>query len=1264
MKKIFVLSFVWMLAMLLGNAMSALAQGGVGNAQLSGTVTDPSGGAISGAAITLRNPATDVTYNATSNASGYFTIANVEPGTYELKASFSGFANYTQTGLVLAVSQVATANIAMALQSQGEKVVVTTEEQVIEPTKTEISQVVGEQQIQDLPTSGRLFTDFALLTPGVATSRTSLGTTFTEYEATQISFGGMRSFSNEITVDGADFVNTASGIQRSTPPQESVQEFRVVNNSFGAEYGRAIGGIVNIVTKGGTNDFHGSAYEYFQNNALDSANLLQKPEPHLQSVALPDTLQQNQFGGTVGGPIQKDKTFFFLNYEGKRRAESPLYPPDLVNNIQVIDDAKALMGLAPEGCTLPGLAACGGAPGATTADPLGFLKNFLKTSNNDYGFARVDHQFNASNRLSVRYNVEDARDSGELVGQTLDGGGIGVPSGGRDLLIRDQSLVGTLDTTLTPTLVNTLLVQYARRHYNFLGMTGQPDFSILNDLEVGHNFGTNDRLYESRVELGDSISWVKGNHVWKFGFDGNYLWSLENFPGFTPTRMLVPTGGTNAAACLAVFSDFYNGSVGSHVAVPGDVTAAEASCPVPGDDGVVFAYAGVPLPTSPTACSGIAPCSPTVTGANPLNTTTWANAYPPNFFNRYSRQIDHGYWGPFIQDQWRITPKLTFNYGIRWDVESGLASYVRPDYNEWQPRVGLAFSPDSKTVVRAGFGMFFDRQNLTFFFVPNTQKVIAGYQCGNKAPASITAVCSSGGVNAFGVPYAATLPQQFPNLQSNAGQAVQGYQIFGFPAAAGAAADAASIIATGAYVAPAFQNITMSGTCGSTLACGIGMGGMDHNSRTPYAEQASLELDHQFGKGLAVNLAYLFVGAHKLVRGNNINVPCPVGTTDAGQLANPTDPNVWPIPSAPPNPPFLASLLAFPDWVPGKVNANGSFSTCSTGTPTLGTGALAGLGPWFQGAGPAAGLQTMSSGLEDYNNDVANAVYHGGTLSVMERIKNFNLTANYTYSHTIDNGNFTTFINLPVNQFDYAAERSNSNQDARHRLVTNFTATGPESQWWTRHFTLSSIITLQSGRPFTMFYGANTFNDVAGGATDRVGGAPVAGHCASTATCDTVIGRNTYVGDPLYAWDLHLGRFFQLTERMKLDISVDAFNLLNRSNVDEVTSVYGSPVFCGGANGATPVIPRHYRDATSHFIQSGSGGGITCPNGLAGETPVLAGPFQVGNNAADPINVAPPGLGGFAPQTVFIPDNPNATFGLPRTMLNPRQFQFAAKFLF
>jgi outer membrane receptor protein involved in Fe transport len=1259
-----------------GCVNSTFAQGGVANAQLNGTVTDPSGGAIAGAAISVRNVSTNITYTATSNDRGFYAIANLPPGNYELKASYTGFAAYTQTGIVLEVGQVATINVSMQIAAAGEKVVVTEVAPVIEPTKTEISQVVESQQIQSLPISNRLFTDFALLTPGVAVSRTSLGTTFTEYETTQISFGGMRGFSNEITVDGADFVNTASGVQRATPPQESVQEFRVVNNSFGAEYGRAIGGIVNIVTKGGTNDLHGSMYEYFQNQALDSRNLLQKPEPSgvtpskLQSVLLPDALRQNQFGGTLGGPIQKDKTFFFINYEGKRRGESPLYPPDLVNNLQLIDDTKALMGLAPEGCNV-GLAKCwaGAAPGSTisTAQALGFLHNFLKTADNDYGFARFDYQINTSNRLAVRYNAEDARDSGELVGQTLDGGGIGVPSGGRDLLVRDQSLVGTLDTTLTPTLINNLLVQYARRHYNFLGMTGQPDFSILNDLEVGHNFGTNDRLYESRVELGDSISWVKGNHVAKFGFDGNYLWSLENFPGFDPVRMLVPTGG-NAAACLAVFSEyFHSGPFGKGVTPPADVAAAAGpagGCPVPEDNGVVFTYAGVPLPTSPSACSAT-PCTSTVTTADPLNTTTWANAYPPSFFNNYSRPIDHGYWGVFAQDQWRITPKLTLNYGLRWDYESGLASYVTKDFNEFQPRVGLAYSPDSKTVVRAGFGIFFDRQNLTFFFVPNTQKIVAGYQCDNHPPAAIVAKC----VNPFGAPGTVVLPQVFPNIQSNLGQAVQGYQIFGAPAAAGAPFIAASIIGTGAYNAASpflASPIEMAGTCDTTGACGIGEGGMDHNSRTPYAEQASFELDHQFAGGFAVNASYLFVAGHKLVRGNNINVPCPMGTTDKAQAANPTDPGFWPI---------TAPSAIFPDWVPGLVNANGTFSKCSNGTaanpsgaPILGSGAIAGLGPWFQGAGPSAGLQTMSSGLEDYNNDISNAVYHGGTVTAIERVKNFNLTANYTFSHGIDNGNFTTFINLPPNQFDYTSERANSNQDVRHRFVANFTALGPEDTW-VRHFTLSSIITIQSGRPFTIYYGSNTLNDVAGGATDRVGGAPLGvctsncgsryeDVCTSASDCATMIPRNTYIGDPLKSWDFHLGRYFQLTERMKLDVSVDAFNLLNRSNVDEVTSVYGSPVFCGNS------IPRRYKDAVSSAIHTASLS-QACPVGNVSSA-ISHVPSFVGSLATTPIpngNPADPCFStGFT--CLFIPVEPNANFGLPRTMLNPRQFQFAAKFSF
>src|SRR5262249_38366979 len=388
--------------------------------------------------------------------------------------------------------------------------------------------------------------------------------------------------------------------------------------------------IVNIITKGGTNDFHGSLYEYFQNNATDARYMLQ-PAP------LAHQLRQNQFGATLSGPVKKDKTFFFMNYEGKRKAESPVYPPDLITYLDLNNPTKAVLGLAPEGCS-QGLSSCG----STDAAYRGYLNSFLKTTDDDWGFIRVDHQLSTNNRLGIRYNVEDTRSTGTLVGQTLDGGGIGVPSGGRDLFIRDQSLFGTLVTTLKPNLVNAALVQYARRHYNFPGMTGQPDFSLLNDLELGHNFGTDDRKYESRVQFSDSLSWVKGNHVWKFGFDGNYVLSLDNFPGFTPVRSLILTAGAGPIDWMANFASFYTTQYGGGGGLAMDVmdAANPANCPVSGSNGVVVVYSGVPLPTDPNVCStGCAPLVSVASG-NTLDTTTWGNAYQPSLFSHYSKEID------------------------------------------------------------------------------------------------------------------------------------------------------------------------------------------------------------------------------------------------------------------------------------------------------------------------------------------------------------------------------------------------------------------------------------------------------------------------------------------------------------------------------------------------------------------------------------------------------------------------------------------------
>ena len=1212
------------LSLALGITQYATAQATVSFALLNGTVSDEAGRTIARATVTVRSLDTNQTFTAVSSDTGFYALPGLPPGRYELAVSSAGFGKYTRTGVELTVGQTATLNVTLKVAGVKEEVVVSTEAPAVETTRSEVSQVIDAKQITDLPISGRLFTDFALLAPSVATSRTSLGTTFTEFEVTQISFGGMRSFSNEITVDGADFVNTITGVQRATPPQDSVQEFRVVNNSFGAEYGRALGGIVNIVTKSGTNQIHGSAYDYLQNSATDARSLLQ-PAP------LPDELRENQLGGTLGGPIKKDKTFFFLNYEGRRRGASPTYAPDLYENIGAIDQAKAYLGLAPEGCDLK--------PADCTGSPFSYLQGVLKTVNNDYGFAKLDHQINANNRFALRYGIEDARDLGELIGNTEDGGGIGVPSGARNLYIRDQSLVGTLNSVLRPNLVNTVLGQYARRHYNFPGATGEPNLDVVNDLSFGHNFGTYDAIYESRAQFSDSIYWVKGNHVTKFGFDGNYVWSYNNYPGFTPERDLIPN-----LDCLYAFADTISLlTTGAYGTIPENCTALQ-----PGANGLETIYFGVAVPRTGFV-NGYQPLPPTGGGFG----SGWPNAFPTNQYSNYAYTLNHGYWGFFAQDQWRFRPNLTLNYGLRWDFESGLGTTAEPDYRAFQPRLGFAYSPDSKTVIRGGFGMFFDRNNLTFFFTTGNQKALPGYLCN---PPSADPNCAANGFTSGVVA---------PMIQTNAANggwqldATPGYpatpslpcpvlglpatycsQLPGTPAQQTISVEvlqALSILGAGPT---AYPTQTLTGPCTAnpitgapTGACGVGAGGIQRDGRLPYAEQGSLQIDRQFGKGLTVEAGYLFVGAHKLVRGNNINIGCPYGTQKA-------------------NNPYYAQ---------GILDPSGSLTACS-GTPVLGP---FGLGPFFDYLGPAAnptlpiynplapvnpsGLEfgvpaaagsppTLSAGLLDYNNNVANAVYHGLTLTAIERLKYFRMTANYTYSHTIDNGNFTTFINLPVNQYDYANERANSNQDLRNHLVTNFTATAPEHSFL-RDFELSSIINLQSGRPFTLFAGEGVFGDIADLSTDRVGGAPVNGTCTSVSDCGTTVRRNTYIGAPLYSWDLRLSRNFKLGEGKILDFSVDAFNMFNHPNVDEVSSVYGSPVFCG----ASPAIPKHYNDATTTAIQQGAAS-VSCASQQATGNP--------GAWLAD----------GLVP--VPIPNSPTATFGLPRTMFNPRQLQFSLKFSF
>jgi hypothetical protein len=487
----------------------------------------------------------------------------------------------------------------------------------------------------------------------------------------------------------------------------------------------------------------------------------------------------------------------------------------------------------------------------------------------------------------------------------------------------------------------------------------------------------------------------------------------------------------------------------------------------------------------------------------------------PEQEKNFSVNLNHGYYGFFVQDQWKFSEKLTLNYGLRYDFESGLSDQMDVSHKGFQPRVGLAYSPNKKTVIRAGFGLFNDRYALSFLFItyPQRPAIIPGADLPPNRRGAESAVYE---LNAypFGVPDAPT-PAQITK----------------------------DFLRTGEV-----RSTSVS------MPTSVGYSYTDRHSPIPYSEQASLEINREVGRGFTIGAGYLFVAAHHLLRSTLGNL-CPAEGISTGLYQCP---------------PASAFQSRPPDYPAGK--------------------------------SLYSGVPRYQAGLICCNDLTGNSVYHGGTLQVTKTASKYgNLNASYTLSHTLDDGTFATFISVPEDIFRRGLERATSNQDARHRFVTNFSLFGP-SNTFLRNFTLSNIVILQSPRPFTLFVGFDSNKDLID-VSDRVGNLP----------------RNTYKGDSFKTWDIRLSRSINLPrEGTRLEVAADAFNLLDRGNVDEVVGVYGTYNVCGGQ------LPRQYQDAASRAIQAGQVSG--CP--------------------------------------VFGPQAPNPLFGTPRTVFNPRQLQLSVKLLF
>lgn len=467
---------------------------------------------IAGAKVTGRNLATNQSVENSTNNNGIYRLGTLQPGSYEITVEATGFQRLVVGGVDISVGQSATLNATLSVGALTETVTVFNQTSPVDPAKTEVSEIVDRVRIAELPISGRQFIDFALLTPNTVVGKgISLGASSPLVEdVPRISFGGLfEQHSNYFALDGGDHTVSLNGFQHNGPSQEAVQEFRVLSSSYSVEYGRAMGGIVNIITRAGTNDVHGSAYYFLRNSSLDATNILSAPGF--------DTLRQQQYGVSLGGPITKNRFFYFGNYEGQRRRESPLYSRYILDNISAINRAKRSLGLSEE------------------------VLNKLQTKDYDYLLLRADSSLSSGTHLFARYNFANQRSENA----PSVPGGLGGPSTFRKNDVLSQSLMANLTALIRPNLVNQGFIQFSRKAFSNDPLSLEPNLEIPNIATFGKHIGPADFYRENRFQVSDNLSFSVGNHDLSVGSSVDFIsdriiWSLT-VPGlavFTPESFL------------------------------------------------------------------------------------------------------------------------------------------------------------------------------------------------------------------------------------------------------------------------------------------------------------------------------------------------------------------------------------------------------------------------------------------------------------------------------------------------------------------------------------------------------------------------------------------------------------------------------------------------------------------------------------------------------------------------------------------------------
>jgi hypothetical protein len=705
------LGMILMLSPTAVQSQSASATG-----RLEGIVTDSTGAGVPGADITVHNQNTGISTNLQSGGEGDFTFLYLDPGAYEVTIQKGGFNKLVVKDITVTVGTRAIIHPQLAVGRIETTVSVTATTPLVDTAESSLGTVVDQQSIESLPLNGRNFTDFALLTPGATT----------DGDFGMISFNGVAGNFNNYTVDGGNNNNAffAQQIGRTIPFQFSedvIREFEVTSTGFEAEFGQAGGGLVNTVTKSGTNQVHGDAYYYI----LDSSASANDKINERQGIAKPHNRRQ-QFGGTVGGPIIHDRLFYLGNYEGQIRNE-PL----------TVNDGPAVNGLPPDFFTNnPGLA----------AQVQAAAGSFPRSFNQNVAFGKINGVINNKNTFSVTYNYQRFRSPhGYFNTPTSTGDGLSLTDGATSHFFQ-----ASLQTTVNATTINEFRFHFGSDYHFDLPASPPTSAAVtIQNPDTGFVFGGNRFQLantDRRYEFTDTFTKVLGNHNLKAGVDINISHNADSF-----------TYGPKGEYRFADLTDVPSGTFELYLQSFGQSTIVQ---------------------TSPT-------------------------------------------YSFFAQDQFRATPLLTLNYGLRYDLQVlpqpkqcnpafAATCHIPYSKNNVSPRVGFAYALDRKggTVVRGSFGLFYIQEDLldvSQAFASNGVTrpflVVVGPKFGNTNPL-------------------VTYPNSLTSFPSGAG---------GTP----------SIVV------------------------------FSPNFRSPYVEQANVAVEHQFGSQTALSVGYVYSHGLRLLGNSN-----------------------------------------------------------------------------------------------------------------------------------------------------------------------------------------------------------------------------------------------------------------------------------------------------------------------------------------------------------------------------------------------------------